>query len=73
MKEQITELLRATPFSPFIIKMSDGQTYEVRHFRRPNRTEESDQRAEVRERCSQVESDAPHSHKEDQRPGSQCL
>ena len=31
MKEQLTKLLRASPFSPFIIKMSDGRTYEVRH------------------------------------------
>ncbi|MEQ1827011.1 MAG: hypothetical protein ABL921_13735 [Pirellula sp.] len=31
MKEQLTKLLRATPFAPFIIKMSDGQAYEVRH------------------------------------------
>ena len=30
MKEQLTKLLRATPFSPFIIKMSDGQAYEIR-------------------------------------------
>ncbi len=31
MKEQLTKRLRATPFSPFIIKMSYGQAYEVRH------------------------------------------
>ena len=31
MKEQLTKLLRAIPFSPFVIKMSDGQAYEVRH------------------------------------------
>ncbi|MDX1926642.1 MAG: hypothetical protein SFV81_08995 [Pirellulaceae bacterium] len=31
MKEQLTKLLRATPFSPFGIRMSDGQAYEVRH------------------------------------------
>jgi len=31
MKEQLTKLLRASPFQPFTIKMSDGNTYEVRH------------------------------------------
>jgi len=31
MKEQLTKLLRATPFLPFVIRMSDGQAYEVRH------------------------------------------
>ncbi len=31
MKEQLTKLLTATPFVPFTIKMSDGQSYEVRH------------------------------------------
>jgi hypothetical protein len=31
MKEQLIKLLRASPFSPFIIKMSDGQAYAVRH------------------------------------------
>jgi len=31
MKEQLTKLLSATPFQPFTIKMSDGNSYEVRH------------------------------------------
>lgn len=31
MKEQLIKLLRASPFLPFSIKMSDGQTYTVRH------------------------------------------
>ena len=30
MKEQLTKLLMARPFQPFIIKMSDGKAYEVR-------------------------------------------
>jgi len=31
MKEQLVKLLRASPFLPFIIRMSDGQAYTVRH------------------------------------------
>ena len=31
MKEQLTKLLIATPFQPFAIKMSDGESWEVRH------------------------------------------
>ena len=31
MKEQVIKLLRASPFSPFIIKMRDRQAYAVRH------------------------------------------
>ena len=31
MKEQLTKLLTATPFHPFTIKMSNGESWEVRH------------------------------------------
>ncbi len=31
MKEQLTKLLMATPFQPFTIKMSNGDSWEVRH------------------------------------------
>ena len=31
MKEQLTKLLSATPFQPFTIRTSDGNSYEVRH------------------------------------------
>ena len=31
MKEQLTKLLTATPFQPFIIKMSNGEQWEVKH------------------------------------------
>ncbi len=31
MKDELTKLLAAAPFVPFTMKMSDGQSYEVRH------------------------------------------
>jgi hypothetical protein len=31
MREQLTKLLTATPFEPFIIKMSNGEQWEVKH------------------------------------------
>jgi hypothetical protein len=31
MKARIRELLRATPFQPFIIRMADGREYRVDH------------------------------------------
>lgn len=31
MKEQLIKLLSATPFQPFIIKMSNGEAWEVNH------------------------------------------
>lgn len=31
VKEQLTKLLTARPFQPFIIKMSIGESWEVRH------------------------------------------
>jgi hypothetical protein len=31
MEEQLTKRMTATPFQPFLIKMSDGKVYEVRH------------------------------------------
>ena len=31
MKPRIRELLRATPFQPFIIRMADGKDYHIDH------------------------------------------
>jgi hypothetical protein len=31
MKARIRELLRVTPFQPFIIRMADGQEYRIEH------------------------------------------
>jgi len=31
VKEQLTKLLTARPFQPFIIKMSNGESWEVKH------------------------------------------
>jgi hypothetical protein len=31
MKARIRELLRATPFQPFIIRMADGREYRIDH------------------------------------------
>jgi hypothetical protein len=31
MKQRIRELLHATPFRPFIIRMADGKEYRVNH------------------------------------------
>jgi hypothetical protein len=31
MKERIRQLLRATPFQPFIIRMADGREYRIDH------------------------------------------
>jgi hypothetical protein len=31
MKEQLIKRITAKPFCPFVIKMSDGNAYEVRH------------------------------------------
>jgi hypothetical protein len=31
MKQRVRELLRATPFQPFIIRMADGKEYRVDH------------------------------------------
>jgi len=31
MKAKIRELLRATPFHPFVIRMADGKEYRIEH------------------------------------------
>lgn len=31
MKPRIRDLLRATPFQPFIIRMADGREYRIKH------------------------------------------
>jgi hypothetical protein len=31
MKETLIQLLRQQPFQPFAVKMSNGETFEVRH------------------------------------------
>ena len=31
MKARIRELLRATPFQPFVIRMADGREYRIDH------------------------------------------
>ena len=31
MKARIRELLRATPFQPFVIRMADGEEYRIEH------------------------------------------
>ncbi|MEM9368167.1 MAG: hypothetical protein AAGD07_19400 [Planctomycetota bacterium] len=31
MKEQLTKLLSAKPFQPFIIKMANGEQWDVKH------------------------------------------
>jgi len=31
MKQRIRELLRATPFKPFVIQTADGREYKVEH------------------------------------------
>ena len=31
MKARIRELLHATPFQPFVIRMADGQEYRIEH------------------------------------------
>ena len=31
MKDKIRELLHATPFQPFLIRMADGRAYRIKH------------------------------------------
>jgi hypothetical protein len=31
MKETLVQLLRQQPFQPFVVQMSNGQAFEVRH------------------------------------------
>ncbi len=41
MKETITNLLRQRPFQPFVIQLSNGETFEVNHQGMANMTKSS--------------------------------